>query len=63
MVKDIICLLLGIIFSILIGKYSYNQAKKKDMMQIQLYGVFVFCIIMVILCTCMLIRLILQLIC
>ena len=63
MVKDIICLLLGIIFSILIGKYSYNQAKKKGMMQIQLYGVFVFCIIMVILCTCMLIRLILQLIC
>ena len=44
--KDIICILIGIVF-VLMGKCAYNSAKEKDMMQYKFIGIFVACIIAV----------------
>ena len=45
--KDIICILIGIVVFVLMGKGAYNSAKEKNMMQYKFIGIFVACIIAV----------------
>jgi hypothetical protein len=56
--KDIICILIGIVVFALIGKGAYNSAKEKDMMQPRFYAILACCIGMVIMLIFVLIRMI-----